>query len=478
MKRILALILAATCLLALCACSGGGSAGTQQTQPQGPYPRGGFRAGFGRADLTPRESVPMSGYGNSTERMSTGVMTFIYANVVAVDDGTNTLLLITADYGWFQTPMVDEIAAGIVEKYGIPMENILFQGTHSHAGPDFAATTVPAIASEMERAVQRISKAVDDALADLKPAKMYGGIVETENMNFVRRYIMDDGSLIGDNYPGTGTTIVRHETEVDNDLQLVKFVREGGKDILIMNFQSHPQLETRSTDISGQTPATMRASVEEKLDIYTTYWNGAAGNINPTSRIESEIRTSDMWEYGKIMADYVADAYDSLEPLAAGPVSVTHRDVVCMVNHTEDYLVPIASTVSSVWKSTNSSAQALAKDPEGVIASPYHANAILAKAGLGESRTMPIAAFRFGDVCGAVVPYEMFDTSGMQIKAGSGYGMTMIFGYANTGSGSYSYMPDEKAFENVGYEGNQCRFIKGTAEQLVAEYLDMLEEIK
>ena len=475
MKKILALLLALACLGTLCACGSSEPVVTEGAS-DGLYPRGGFRAGFGRADVTPRESVPLSGYGNSIQRMSTGIMTYLSVNVVAVDDGTTTLLLISGDYGWFSNSIAGPIIRAVGEKYGIPEENLLFQGTHTHASMDAALTTLPAVTLEIERARDRVLKAIDDALADLKPAQMYGGIVETENMNFVRRYIMDDGSLIGDNYPGTGTTIVRHESEVDNDLQLVKFVREGAKDILIMNFQAHPQLETRSTDVSGQTPATVREAVEERLDIHTTYWNGAAGNINSQSRIESEMRTTNMWEYGKLMADYVEDAYDTLQPLKTGPVEVIHRDVTCQVNHTEDHLIAVATSVNAVWTATNNSSQALKEDPTGVIKSVYHASAILTRASMSKTKDIPIAAFRFGDVGGVVVPYEMFDTSGMQIKSGSPYAMTMIFGYARPGS--YSYMPDEEAFKNIGYEGNQCRYIPGTAEQLVAEYLDMLEGMR
>lgn len=474
MKKILALLLALACLGMLCACGSSEPVVTEGAS-DGLYPRGGFRAGFGRADVTPRESVPLSGYGNSLQRMSTGIMTYLSVNVVAVDDGTNTLLLFTGDYGWFGRVLSEPIIRLTAEKYGIPADNMLFQGTHTHAAMDFGVT-IPAVSLEIERATERVMAAVDDALADLKPAQMYGGIVETENMNFVRRYIMDDGSLLGDNYPGTGTTIVRHESEVDNDLQLVKFVREGAKDILIMNFQAHPQLETRSTDVSGQTPATIRAAVEERLDIYTTYWNGAAGNINSQSRIESEMRTTNMWEYGEIMADYVEDAYDTLQPLAPGPVEVIHRDVTCQVDHSEDHLIAAATSVNAVWTATNNSSQALKEDPTGTIKSVYHASAIIGRASMGDTKDLSIAAFRFGDVGGVVVPYEMFDTSGMKIKSASPYAMTMIFGYAKPGS--YSYMPDEEAYKNIGYEGNQCRYIPGTAEQLVAEYLDMLEGMR
>jgi hypothetical protein len=113
--------------------------------------------------------------------------------------------------------------------------------------------------------------------------------------------------------------------------------------------------------------------------------------------------------------------------------------------------------------------------PYGIV-SVYHAGAIIKKAKLPTTSEIPIAAFSFGDVSGVVVPYEMFDTSGMQIKDGTPFAKTFIFGYANPGS--FSYMPDEKAFDNVGYEGNSCRFVRGTAEQLVGEYIGMLEEMK
>lgn len=475
MKKLISLILALMLVLSLCACASGEAAETAGQNAAGGE-RGGFRVGFARADATPRESVPMSGYGNSLERMSTGMYSYLYLNVLAVDDGTNTLLLLSLDYGWFPAVIGDPIIAGITEKFGISEEYILLQGTHTHAAMDAAQTSVNAVVDTNEHTIKNALVAVEEALNDLKPAEIYVGTVETENMNFVRRYIMDDGSLIGDNYPGTGKEIVRHESEVDNDLQLMKFVREGGEDVLVMNFQAHPQLETRSTNISGQTPYFVRDAVEKRLGIKTTYWQGAAGNINSQSRIESEMRTTDRVEYGELMADYVEEAYDKLEKVASGPIKVRHMNVSCQVDHSEDHLVSVASEVNAVWKSTNNSSQAMELGKAYGIRSVYHASAILTKAGLGETKDIPIAAFSFGDIGGVVVPYEMFDTSGMEIKAGSPFVKTFVFGYARPGS--YSYMPSREAYKNIGYEGNQCRYVPGTAEQLVGEFLNMLNDMK
>ena len=474
MKKVTAFLLAILMLIGLCACG----APAEETAAAGGEASGGstFRVGFARVDATPYEPVPMSGYGNSMDRISTGMYSFLYLNILALNDGTETLLLMSIDYGWFQNVLSSPIVDGIVKKYGIPKENILMQGTHTHAAMDATLTEVTAVANTNARTVDETIKAVGEALEDMKPAEIYVGTVETENMNFVRRYFMDDGSLIGDNFPGTGTEIVAHETQADNDLQLMKFVREGGKDILVMNFQAHPQLETRSTNISGQTPYFMRDAVEKRLGILTTYWQGAAGNINSQSRIESEMRTTDRVEYGEIMADYVEAAYNTLEKVEAGPIKVMHTTVACDVNHTQDYLVAAAKPVVDEWQRTGSTASGM-KLAEGTeIRSVYHANAIISKASMEDTRNMQIAAFSFGDIGGVVVPYEMFDTSGMQIKDGSPFAKTFIFGYASPGGGSY--IPDEKAFDNEGYETNQCRFVRGTAEKLVAAYLDMLSAMK
>ena len=354
------------------------------------------------------------------------------------------------------------------------------QGTHTHAGPEAGETSVPSMSKENDRTVKLVMEAVDDAMADLKPAEIYVGSVMTEGMNFVRRYFMDDGSLIGDNYDGTGTTIERHETEADGEVQLMKFVRQGGEDILIVNFQAHPHLEGKSLNLSAQTPGAIRDAVEKRFDNKCIYWQGPAGNINTHSRIESENEfdrsSTGVVAYGTAMADYISTVYDSMTPVASGPIQVIHKDAVCQVNHTEDHLINVATQVDDIWTSTGNAKKAMEIGAPYGIRSVYHAGAILKKARLGTTSEIPIAAFSFGDVSAVVVPYEMFDTSGKQIKDGTPFEKTFIFGYANPGS--YSYMPDEKAYGNMGYEGTMCRFARGTAEQLVGEYLGILKEMK
>ena len=54
--------------------------------------------GFGSACITPEESVPLAGMGNTSKRMSTTILDDLYATCVAFTDEANrTVLLFTLD---------------------------------------------------------------------------------------------------------------------------------------------------------------------------------------------------------------------------------------------------------------------------------------------------------------------------------------------------------------------------------------------
>ena len=474
MKRLALWCVAISVMLSLAGC--GGAVPTDSKVTTAPTAETGFRVGFGRAKVTPQESVPMGGYENSSLRMSTGLFTDLYVNVLAVDDGENTLLLMTIDHSWFHRNLADPIRKALLKDYGIPEEYVLMNGTHTHAAPDASNIAEPAQVRDNKRVQELSLEAVRLALDDLKPACIFIGSVMTENMNFVRRYFMDDGSFTGDNYPGTGTTMVSHESEADGQMQLMKFVREGGKDILIANFQAHPHLEGKSNSLSAQNVGAFRDAVEQKLDVYSIYWQGAAGNLNSSSYIPGETVYTKRNEYGDALADYAVSVYDSMTEVNSGPVKVIHYDLACEVNHAYDHLAAEARTIWEYYNETGDGKGATEMGNPLGIHSPFHANRILGNAELGDTKDIPLAAFSFGDVSGVVVPYEMFDTNGMQIKEQTPFAMTFIFGYANPGY--YGYIPSAAAWENGGYEVDNCTFVGGTGDKLAQDYLNLLAELK
>ena len=477
MKKIFALILVLCLALGLVACgsSSGGEAGGA-TEPKGQ-----FMAGFGVVDVTPKDSVPLDSYGDARDRMSTGLYSKLEARAVVVqDENGGMLVFVVGDTTWISNALGEVIRTDLSKELNIPVNHIVLSGTHTHSSVATGLTDIPSVAKFNSQYVEGVKKAVHNAVADLKPAEVYVGSVMTEGMNFVRRYFMDDGSVCGDNFYGTGTTRVSHVTEADGEVQLMRFVREGGKDILISNFQSHPHLEGKTTNISAQTVGSIRDAVESQLGCHSLHWNGAAGNLNTRSSIASENKytTADRVKYGEDMVkNYIATVYDSLTKVATGPVKVADVTFTANVNHSYDNVVAQAKAVQDYFKAGNDAQKTAeyAWTLDAGIHSYYHANRILGNASLPDTNDMYLMAWSFGDVAGVVLPYELYDTSGMQMKEESPFTRTFIVGYSWP---SYcGYVPDLNGFDLGSYEADNCTYERGTAELMVEQYLKLLNDM-
>ena len=491
MKRIIALVLVLCMALSLVACgSAAPKTGSSTTAPAAggettadPTAKTGvFMAGYAKHDITPKESVPLDSYGDARDRMSTGLFSYLYAICVALQDADGQLMLfMTCDVSWCPNGLGTQIRQQLARELGIEENYIFLAGTHTHSSVAPSLTDIPSVAKFNEDLVKKMVQAGKDAVADLKPAEVYVGSVMTENMNHVRRYIMDDGSLDGDNAYGTGTKRVSHETQADPEMQLMKFVREGGKDILISQFQAHPHLEGKTNNISAQTVGTIRDAVEADLGALAFHWQGAAGNLNTGSSLEGETPTKDRVEYGKMMGKYIQSVYNDLTKVETGPIQVRKVTYTGQVNHMYDHMTVEAGKVVAYFQAGNTAGATATyahqfKDANGLrINSYYHANRILSNASQPATKDMDLYAWSFGEVAGAVIPYELFDTSGMQIKTQSPYTRTFICGYSWPSYGGY--IPTREGYANGGYESDNSNFAPGTAEGMVENYLNMLNDM-
>jgi len=489
MKKFFALFLLAA--LILCGCNPTPQDGGTQPTTTAPStaPASGFEVGFGEANITPDFQVDLAGYGNNATRLSTGFKTYIYAHVLAVRDGSGTTaVLIGMDAGSCNARFYAAIKQYCQEAHNIPGENMLLSAGHQHSCPGWGD-------QYFQFAEKKIKAAIDDALEDLAPAEMYINSVQTTALSFVRNYIANDpaGSIVGDNYNdaiGKEYGYKDHESESDKEMQLLKFTREGKKDIIVVNFQAHPHMGTSSTDtsISADWPGVMRDTVMDELDCNVMYFSGAGGNLNSTSRIESENISADFREHGRRAAKYVINAQDSYTKAETGNVICKQLTVAYNTNHENDHLLDAAKYVHSVRLSQGIPAgnQVLVNYPG--IHSVYHAECIIEQAAVGPTRELTIGAITFGDVAFTVHPYEMFDTNGMDLKTGTvgndaypaegqlenPFKMTVITTMSN---GSNGYLPSRIGCTNGGYSTDITYFAYGTAEILVGDYLELLNEL-
>ena len=189
-----------------------------------------MKFGFGRTDITPLESVPLAGYGNDTSRYSDSVDYRLYATCLAfADEEAAPVLVYTLDlcvppYHRFRDWAMPKLAEGT----GVDPDRILMACTHNHSGPSLDEAQEPAIARYMPFLIEKLTEAARAALADLAPAALQIGSIQTQNLNHVRRYVLEDGTFAGDNYGHFKlSAIAGHESEPDRQLQLVKLYPEG-----------------------------------------------------------------------------------------------------------------------------------------------------------------------------------------------------------------------------------------------------------
>lgn len=486
MKKLIALLLSLVMLLSLAACADDTKSpeNTDNTDATGETENsvsldGVFSVGFGRADITPAYSVPLRGYGNSDQRMSTSFYDLLYTTCTAFTDADGeTILMFHNDLTTTDNVVLSGCRPAISEATGVPEDHIMVSATHNHSAPDTSRTDMPEITQYNSDLQQAMKKAAVEAMADRKPAEMYIASTKVEGVGFTRHYVMDDGSICGDNFSGTGTMVVGHANEADRTLQLVKFVREGGKDIVMANFQSHPHVAGGSTKyyITSDIVGVFRDIMEENTDCLFTYFTGASGNINAKSRIAEDMPYgSDYISLGTVLANAAIEIAPTYTQVETGDVAITTTSVTLNADHSEDDKIAGARIIADLWAKTNDATRCTNEAAQYGIKSPYHANAIVSKLSRPETLELnELNAFTIGDVAFVTVPYEMFHQSGSYIRENSPYKMTFVVTCAN---GANSYIPTLDAYEYYSYECCLCKYEKGTAEKLADIYVDLLNSL-
>lgn len=434
--------------------------------------------GYGRVDISPTEPTSLYGYDFSSGRISTNIQDPLYATCIALaDSGENTVLLFTLDLTSSYTAAIDAARQQVSKETGIPFDAILVSATHNHSAPDLENTTDPSIPRYIEALKGWMVEAATEALADKALSRVYITSAKTEHLNFVRRYQLQDSSYAGDNFGNfKAAPIACHETAADNQLQLICFHRENKKDIILANYQTHPNRagDATSTNVTADLIAPFREKMESTLDCHFAYFTGASGNINPTSRIEAENITANYIEQGHALADYALDAYASFQEIPTTSVKITKTIYTATVDHSYSGWGQLAIEAMDYYMANGDLGVYERYFQGSGIKNVYQLNAVATRSKMPYQTEFPIYAVSLGDLAFVTAPYEMFDTNGMQIKQGSPFSMTFVLTCANSNLG---YIPSEVAFKHGGYAVDVTMFVRGTAEKLVESYLDMLNSL-
>ena len=396
---------------------------TDSIQPM-DYPKG-FSVGYSRVDITPQ--VPIHTYDGA---IATTVHDPIQMTCVAMCDGENVFLLYGLDLRGIPTDVAKYSANLLEKKLGIPQERIFLNCTHTHTSPD--TTDEPDVLQWRKIFLQQLPVAAEEALRDLSPAKAFSGISHTEDVTFVRRYRLANQTYKTN--PKEEDRPIAHESEADTEMRTVRFVREGKKDVLMVNYQTHYGAISKlfPNAVSADFVHWLREDVEKDLNCHFIYIQGAAGNLNFNSALAGERIYPTVLDAVPALVEDVKNAVQSEKEIQTGTIRST------MVNFE-----------TPTWNAETNQT--------------------------GKSITIPFRAVGFGDLGFVAAPYEMFDMHGIYIREYSPYQTTFISAYTG---GRNSYVPHAEGYEHGGYETQVANFPPGSGEIFADQLVQMLKECK
>ena len=429
-----------------------------------------FQIGYSRADITPDEPVYLD-----ERTLLDEVKDPIYATCVAAHDGENTVLIYTIDTKNIGPDEAKQIRAQISSATKVPSENIMISPTHNHSVPKLGVLKNRTGNLNWTAKVHNaLVTAGREAIADLADAKIYAATGKTTGMAFVRRYLLADGTYTGIHNGNRSTApIVDYESEADDTVQVIRFVRDDKKDVLIANWQCHvaSAINENPRSITADVVGLARDWIENRdKDVLFALYIGASGNINLNAKVAGTQVYTNYVQVGRALGRVIIETCEDMERVHAGDISVSYKNLEVEIRKDDEITVSRANEIALLREGSR---QYYALLYEYGFNSKYEVEAIIKRANAGKSENFYIAALSFGDLGFVSVPYEMFDTNGMQVKEGSPFKMTFVLTNAD---GWAAYIPSAEAIPHGGYEVYTTRYVFGTAERVVEELLGMLKE--
>lgn len=427
MKKIICLLLCIVLLLSVfSACAKSGEENTPEVKIES------FSVGYAKADISPKESVPLRGYGDALDRFSTGYTEPLYATCVAfADTAGEKLLLITHDLtNSDANHIMDDLRKRISEETGLPISHILISASHSHSAPDYSQSGIPSIINYIEYFKVQCLQGAKDALADLAPATMKTGFDRIDGLNTVRHYLLTDGSYQG---RAVGTLpknkLVGHHSKVDNLLQVVKFDRGEEAPVVLVNWCGHPKgVEDSIYKMAGPNyPGILRDELNKKYGCEVAFVLSGSGNVNNGSQIAKDIVHKDYKDLGQRLAAAAGTIIDS-------KLTDSKVDKIILEENIYNHM-----------------------------------------SNKGYDIQIPLYAFSIGDWACVTAPFEIFDTNAMAVRDASKYKMTF---YASCANDALGYLPTPPSYHfDVTYEAEITRFPEGTSTDVQDQLIQMLDKI-
>ena len=407
-----------------------------------------LHAGFGLIEITPLVGTPL--VGQIRARHASGVHDPLYARVLALRDGddANSALLIALDVCKVSDSDVTAIRAALRNRIPVPSERVWLFATHTHTGPALTASFETPHADEYAEWLPGVAaQAAETAWHDLAPARANVAQPDVDDVGFIRRFRMRDGTIRTN--PGVGNPeVIEAVREPQTRLTLVEFERDATRlPIVLASYPCHGDV-VGGTEVSADYPGRVCNDLTHRIPSHpeTLFCLGACGDINHVNVRNAERRGG--WEHACRMAETLGEAAlaawdDRAQTSGALDVRRTMltvdrrtvgdedlaaaRDLLAQESGREDKL-----TLEALW-----------------------ARELVLLADKPERIELEIGALIIGDLAMVCLPGELFSALAERIVEKSPFANTVAVELFNNGGAGY--LPTRDAYDSDGYEERPAR---------------------
>lgn len=269
-----------------------------------------FQAGVARREITPREPVPMWGYGDRHDALSEGTLDPLYADALVLDAGGRKLAIVGLDLGRAPAePSLLRIRARIRKETGIAHSFI--SGSHTHHGPVLEFTDIDGKGKGKFDAALRYYREMESAIAEavieanqrLQPVRMAAGAVELDGYNANRH------SKIEPKPRDRQMTVLRLDT------------LQGRPLAVLVNWAAHPtSIPSRTLKFSADYVGALKRKVSEAMGAAPVFIQGAAGDLR------TDRAGRDFAAYGEALGAEAVKLALSLTPAPVGKPGLLVRE--------------------------------------------------------------------------------------------------------------------------------------------------------
>lgn len=249
----------------------------------------GLKFGLSQVDITPDLQGGLDLAGLRSQEMRRANRLFDRLRVrVAWFCGGSDLVLVNGDVLYFPDEMCAELSAWVAERFGTEARQVVFNATHTHCAPSLGgrfldgARVEPSYVALVQDAIR---KALTLAHDDRQEADVWIGTRLCRVGVNRRKRILDTRALLRGRLKTMMANMPNHRGAVDNDLVVVKVIRNGAVSAFLLNYGCHANARLMSA-VSGDFPGVAQQAFESlfqrRLPVF--FLQGFSGNVRPLVR--------------------------------------------------------------------------------------------------------------------------------------------------------------------------------------------------